>query len=153
VCYAQKSHATQQRLCSLFIDNYVSCRLTHDPPFSGHSGALPLTHDPLFSGHGGALPLTHDPLFSGHSGLESTLVMLPRSAPMMLPLPPHSGCLLGSPNCPVSAASAADLGGPLSKTPRLCQVASSKTHTDHRTLPAKFIYVYVRLSLSIVAEF
>ena len=114
MCYAQKSHATQQRLCSLFIDKYVSCRLTHDPPFSGHSGALPLTHDPLFSGHGGALPLTHDPLFSGHggalplthdplfsghSGLESTLVMLPRSAPMMLPLPPHSGCLLGSPNC------------------------------------------------------
>jgi hypothetical protein len=25
-CYAHKSHATQQRLCSLFIDKHVSCR-------------------------------------------------------------------------------------------------------------------------------
>jgi hypothetical protein len=54
---------------------------------------------------------------------------------------------------PVSAASAADLEGPWSKPSRPCQVASSKTHIDHCTLPAEFISDYARLPLSISAEF
>jgi len=54
---------------------------------------------------------------------------------------------------PVSAESAADLEDPWSKPPRPCQVASSKTRTDHHTLPAEFISAYARLPLSITAEF
>jgi len=54
---------------------------------------------------------------------------------------------------PVSAESAADLEDPWSKPPRPCQVASSKTRTDHHTLPAEFISTYARLPLSITAEF
>ena len=90
------------------------------PPFSGHSGALPLTHYPMFSGYSGALPLTHDPMFSGHSGPESTPIMLPLSASHEAATSPISWLSTWQSPLPISAASAADLEGPLSKSPRPC---------------------------------
>ena len=139
VCAMHKSHATQQRLGSLFIDRYELQAPPHYPPFSGPSGALPLTHDPMFSGHSGALPLPHDSMFPGLSGMENTPVMLPRFASHEAATSPISWLSTWQPPLPDSAASAADLEGPLSKSPRPCQVASSKTCTDPCTLPAEFV--------------
>ena len=123
MCYAHKSHPTQQRLGSLFIDRYELQAPPYYPPFSGPSGALPLTHDPMFSGHSGALPLTHDPMFLGRSGMESTPVMLPRFAPHEAATSPISWLSTWQPQLPVSAASIANLEGPLSKFPRPCRIS------------------------------
>ena len=70
----------------------------------------------MFSGHGEALPLTHDPMFSGDSGLDSTPVMLPRSASHEAATSPIFGLFACQPQLPISAASAADLEGPSPKS-------------------------------------
>jgi hypothetical protein len=91
----------------------------------------------MFSGHSGALPLTHDPMFSGRSGMESTPVMLPRFAPYEAATSPISLLSTWQPQLPVSAASIADLEGPLSKFPRPCQVASSH-RSSHAACQIRF---------------
>jgi hypothetical protein len=89
VCYAQNSHATQSSLHTLF-SLYAFLPLQQRASTTIYSQVCELQGSPMisyFSGHSGALSphVLHD-----LSSLESTPVMLPRFAPMMLSLHPRS---------------------------------------------------------------
>ena len=107
MCYAHKSHATQQRLGSLFIDKHVSCRAhPWSPIFQDIVGHF-LLHDlhdlsGLFSSKWwGMIPRSQqlgEPPVMLPRFAPMMLPLHPRSAPMRLPLHPRSVCPQGSPS-------------------------------------------------------
>jgi len=121
VCYAHKSHATQQRLGSLFIDRYELQAPPHDPPHFQDivehylSPMIPCFQDIVEHYLSPMIPCFQDIV-----ARRAPQFMLPRSASHEAATSPISWLSTWQPQLLVSAASAADLEGPLSKSPRPC---------------------------------